>query len=489
MMKATLLALFGSLLVSSCGGGSGGGIQCDESSNCNQHPGGSCDVNPATGNKWCSYPDPDCASGRRWSDLDTGDGISGKCTAPSDIDASVDGSIADAGDDASSMPDAMRSDGGGPITTKLTASDGEAGDGFGVVGISGDTIVVGAPGDDDVAQNAGAAYIFVWNSTSSKWEPAPTPKVTADDGASGDGFGFAVAIDGGHLVVSNHPPSGGTPSAAYVFEQTIDGFWIQSKKLTSGNTYDTFGSSVAISGSTILVGAEGDDEAAAGAGAVYIFEREAGVWQPGPTPKLIAPDAAMSRSFGRSVAIDGTHAAVGSPGTENTATYLYEKNTTDSTWAAAATARISGSSGHYYGGAVDLDGDDLVIASNDIATSDVLHLYRRNTSTGQWLAATVPSFTPSDGQHSDAFGTSVALDGSQLVAGSPGNDQAGADAGAVYFLTDSGSGSWGPSTTPKVTAFDPAAADQFGLHVAADGGRVVVGSPGDTSGAGAIYVY
>lgn len=54
-------------------------VQCNLASDCDQFAAGSCDPNPATGSRWCSYPDPGCASGRRWTTSDTGDGIGGTC--------------------------------------------------------------------------------------------------------------------------------------------------------------------------------------------------------------------------------------------------------------------------------------------------------------------------------------------------------------------------------------------------------------------------
>jgi hypothetical protein len=85
---------------------------------------------------------------------------------------------------------------------KLTASDGAAGDRFGIaVAISGDTVVVGANFDDSPNVDQGSAYVFV--KPGGGWTGALTEseKLTASDGAAGDDFGFSVAISGDTLVV------------------------------------------------------------------------------------------------------------------------------------------------------------------------------------------------------------------------------------------------------------------------------------------------
>ena len=100
-----------------------------------------------------------------------------------------------------------------------------------------------------------------------------------------------------------HPEDGGALSPL-----TIDPF-IQLAKLIAG---DAFGTSVAISGDTVLVGASGAVTLAGSSGAAYVFERDrggAGAW--GEAAKLTAGDAAALDSFGSSVAVSGDTALVG----------------------------------------------------------------------------------------------------------------------------------------------------------------------------------
>jgi len=175
---------------------------------------------------------------------------------------------------------------------KLTASDGAAEDRFGEsVTIAGDTIVVGAPGDDENGTGSGTAYIFTRTGTS--W--TEQAKLTASDGAAADVFGNSVAIDGDSMVVGAHldDVNGITNSgSAYVFLRTGT-TWTEQAKLTAsdGAAADRFGESVAIAGDTIVVGAHVDDDNGTGSGSGYIFTRTGTAWT--EQAKLTASDGAM----------------------------------------------------------------------------------------------------------------------------------------------------------------------------------------------------
>ena len=143
---------------------------------------------------------------------------------------------------------------------KLAVLDGAYNDAFGrSVAVSGDTIIVGSPGDD---VSTGSAHVFIWNSTT--WNQQQ--KLTASDGSRGDYFGTSVSISGDHAVV------GAVIGKAYVFSRS-NAIWTEQSKLVSSNTTsgDWFGSSVAIDNETAVVGAYLDSEARQQAGSVYVF--------------------------------------------------------------------------------------------------------------------------------------------------------------------------------------------------------------------------
>ena len=192
----------------------------------------------------------------------------------------------------------------------LKASNSGMLDGFGAaVAISGDTIVVGAPGEDSAATgvngdeldntegSSGAVYVFV--RSGNQWSQQAYLK--ASNTEDSDQFGLSVGISGETVVVGAEMEDGGAggingddtdnnmsvAGAAYVFVRS-KGKWSQQAYLKASNAdfYDEFGCSVAISGDTAVVGARGEDSSAdrpitegsslandfQNAGAAYVFE-------------------------------------------------------------------------------------------------------------------------------------------------------------------------------------------------------------------------
>ncbi len=194
--------------------------------------------------------------------------------------------------------------------TKLTASDGVAGDRFGEsVGISGDTAVVGAY-DPESTVNSGSAYVFVRGAA---WETQQARLATAN-GTPDDRFGLAVAIDGDSVVVGayNDSTRGIAAGAAYVFRRSGTA-WLEEAKLMAddGQPGDRFGVSVSISGDCVVVGACGVGDLGSRSGAAYVFRRSGTSWA--QEMKLPAADGAVDDAFGRSVAVWGDRCVVGAP--------------------------------------------------------------------------------------------------------------------------------------------------------------------------------
>jgi hypothetical protein len=113
-------------------------------------------------------------------------------------------------------------------TARLTASDGVKNDGFGAVGISGSTVVVGAP-FANIGSNyqQGAAYVFV--KPPKGWENMnETAKLTASDGAAYDDFGWTASVSA-RTVAVGAPFSNQATGSAYVFVEPKDGWKTTSK--------------------------------------------------------------------------------------------------------------------------------------------------------------------------------------------------------------------------------------------------------------------
>jgi FG-GAP repeat len=146
---------------------------------------------------------------------------------------------------------------------ELVGADTVAGDGFGVsVAISGETVAVGS---GLAASDAGRGYLFTKGTTG--WHQAA--ELVGPGTIAGDDFGDSVAVSGSAVVVGTFAHTAGA-AGAYLFIKTPTG-WSQSTDLAGSDTSsdDEFGYSVAVSGTTIAVGAYGHDS---GVGRVYVFE-------------------------------------------------------------------------------------------------------------------------------------------------------------------------------------------------------------------------
>jgi hypothetical protein len=200
------------------------------------------------------------------------------------------------------------------LQQKLTAADGLQGDSLGYsVALSGDTALVGATYDDTAAgDGAGSAYVFV--RSGSTW--TQQQRLAAADGAPGDSFGFSVALSGETALVGAGLAQAGTVNdagAAYAFVRSGTA-WTQQQKLVAADAAPSslLGNAVALAGDTALAGAYLDDNVGgAQAGSAYVFARAAGAWS--QQRRLVASDAATSDTFGSAVALSGDTALVGAP--------------------------------------------------------------------------------------------------------------------------------------------------------------------------------
>ena len=317
---------------------------------------------------------------------------------------------------------------------KLTASDGAAGDKFGQsVAIDGDTLVVGASG------GKGSAYVFIkpsvggWATTSSY-----VAKLTASDGAAGDDFGFSVAIDSDIIVVGAYQDDNGS---AYVFDKPGGG-WndnTETAKLTAeGGQSVNFGYSVAISGDTVVVGANWAGSGPSfGQGAAYVFVEPGGGWATTSTydAKLTASDAVDGEEehLGISVAISGDTVVVGA------------------------------------------DHDDIGSKTRQGSA------YVFVKPAGGWndMTETAKLTTSAEAFWDLMFGTSVAISGDTIVVGAPGYS---ASRGSAYIYNKPGGG-WATTDTytARLTAAGGTGPDEFGESVAINGDKIVVGAYQDDS--------
>jgi hypothetical protein len=397
---------------------------------------------------------------------------------------------------------------------RLTASDSADGDLFGYsVSADGDTVVVGAPGDDT---RQGAAYVFNRNRDGADaWGQAI--KLTASDGAVGDALGQSVSISGDVIVVG--APSNASQGAAYIFMRNYDpdnpgpplaDNWGEVAKLTAsdGMAADNFGHSVSISGDTAVVGAMGDD---ASQGAAYIFMRNYDPDNPG-TPladnwgevaKLTASDGTAVDNFGHSVSISGDTVVVGAVGddTFQGSAYVFERNHDPSNpgtpladnWG-QVTKLVSddGAARSLFGWSVSISDDTVVSGAWGAgAFQGAAYVFERNydpSNPATPLAdnwGQVARLLAEDGSTNDNFGQSVCVRGDTVIAGAPGDDTRGS---AYRFeRNQGGADAWGQMD--KIAASADAAWSYFGYSVVFTGRHSVIGAWGDYEGRGAVHVF
>ena len=397
----------------------------------------------------------------------------------------------------------------------VKASNTGEGDFFGSsVAVSGDTVVVGAQNEasnatgvdgdqsDNSAFAAGAAYVFVRNGTT--WSQQAYLK--ASNTEANDYFGVSVAVSGDTVVVgaydeaSNATGVNGNQAdnsahqagAAYVFVRNGT-TWSQQAYLKASNTdaVDEFGTSVAVSGDTVVVGARyessdakgvnGDqtDNTACKSGAAYVFVRNGATWSQQAYLKAsnteVKSRCGMTNAeFGSAVAISGDTVVVGA---------LYEDS------------GATGVDGDQDDHSAPLAGAAYVFARNGITWSQQAYLKASNTDAG------------------DDFGFSVAVSGGTVVVGTwqesssatgingDQNDNSAVQSGAAYVFVRNGV-TWTQQAYLKASNTD--AGDNFGWSVAVSGDTVVVGASAESSkatgingdqtddsafGAGAAYVF
>lgn len=364
---------------------------------------------------------------------------------------------------------------------KLTAAQGAAGDRFGVsVEISGETVVVGTKRDQ------GAAYVFTRSGAT--W--TQQQQLTPSNGATGDEFGASVAINVDTILVSatGRPVSGAdNQGAVYVFTRS-GGVWSEQQILTAsdGAVGDRFGSDVTISGNTAIVGAYLDDIGANNdQGSAYIFTRSGSVWT--QQAKLLAADGAAGDHFGSSVALGGSTAVVGAPDNDfpgvlsdiySDAGSAYVFTGGGATWTQQAQLSQDNVGGIFgdgarFGGSAAISGETVLVGIHGADNEDGLAGVYVRADANWSLQAFLADDEDSSG---DDFGYSVAIDGDTAVVGAPFDDLgASREQGSAYvFVRSAATNTW--AFQAKLTASDGAPGIAFGSDVAISGNTIVVGT-------------
>ena len=377
---------------------------------------------------------------------------------------------------------------------KLTASDAAVEDWFGFkVAVEGDTLVVGAPiRTFNSTTQVGATYIF--EKSGSSW--LQRAKLTASDDFPGNRFGFSVTVHGDTIAVGANALSTGDPGSVYVYEDTsVAGDWssFTETKLTAsdGSSDDRFGTSVHLSGDTLVVGAWLDDDGFFNSGSAYVFQRIGMFWT--EQAKLTASDPAILNGFGRSVSVSGDTVAVGAGFADHSglidagAVYVYQDTSVAGHWSSFTETKLTTSDAatndFLAGFSLAMDGDTIAVGATGAGSRRSLipgsaYIFHRVGATWTEQAKVLAS----DGQDGDDdLGTSVAIEGDNLVVGAQFSDVGG----AAYLFQRHGS-NWIELTKLTPTELPSAS---FGASCDVSGNVIVIGAFFDDSQAGSAFVF
>jgi hypothetical protein len=370
------------------------------------------------------------------------------------------------------------------------------------VAVDGDTMVVGAPfqskylppPDDSYVDQSGVAYVYTNNGGT--WGPDPSAVLTADDAVADDNFGTSVAIHGGTILVGapGHAVMGGTPPASqdragavYVFTSS-GSTWAQAAELTEADASTVSGFSGVATGDQF-----GFSVAIDSSGTTFVT----GANQcPGATD---IKTASLSPQALNNCGPNGNGTGTG-PGK------AYVFTGSGSTWTAQAqldnssdsTSRDGDDFGYTASITTDSSGTEVIALGSHgnglygdgspNADNGAVYLFTSSDGT-TWTQAV--KLLPSDSQAADYFGRSVSLSGDTLLVGSVRYQGTPSSSGAAYVFD--GSNGWNaPTPVKELFPDDPATNKYFGFYVALDGDIAVIGSlDQDTAdgGAGSVYVF
>jgi antitoxin component YwqK of YwqJK toxin-antitoxin module len=282
------------------------------------------------------------------------------------------------------------------------------------VAVGPSRIVVGAPLEDSTATDSGTAFVYDINGT-------PIIQIKASDPGASDRFGSSVAVSSNTIVVGSpfDDDAGANSGSAYIYNTS--GNLISKITASDGAAGDVYGSSLSIGSGRLIIGAPGDDS---NKGSAYIYTISGNL-----ISKITASDAANNDLYGTSVAAGSGRIVVGAPGDDSNKGSVYIYNTSGN------------------------------------------------------LISKITAF---DGAAGDQFGYSVSVGSGRIVVGAYLDDDNGSDSGSAYIYDLNG------NFIRKIIGIDTSANDLYGFSVAVGSGRIIVGAPSDRFGtliSGSAYIY
>ncbi len=324
---------------------------------------------------------------------------------------------------------------------------------------------------------------------------AESAKLRASDGEANNYFGYVVATDGARAIVGAYGDDdrGANAGAAYVFAQT-NHKWKEEAKLIplQARPNEQVGMAVAIEGDFAWVGSRGDIEAGPQTGSAYVFRRFSDGWV--QVGRFRSVNSDFDDQYGLSIAAGGNWAAVGAYGDPQRghdagSVYLYKLE--NDVWQFSEQLYAPrGGAADYFGYSVDISGDRLIVGAfgdDDRGNrAGAAYIFRRVADA--WEPEI--KLTARDGGKHNLFGHSVALSGKLALVGAHGNHSLGRFSGAAYLFVRSQRG-W--VMRQKLEAPDRRANKYFGFSVDISPKRILIGARGDSHDrilqAGAAYTF
>lgn len=286
------------------------------------------------------------------------------------------------------------------------------------VDIDGTYAIIGDPGDSEVDDLGGAAYIFE-RGAGGGWTEAARLRPSAVGNRTR--FGTSVSISGDYAIAGSNEDGTGSPIGAHIYER-ISGTWTEVAQVKVG--FDI--RSVSISGTFAALSTDGSG--------VFIFERVGGTWTE------VATIADLGGTFGWSCALDNGRLIVSnylddSTATDSGAAYVYEHDGAGN-WPNVATLKASDAgAGDNFGYSVAISGSLAIVGAyrddNEGTDSGSAYLFDRDGG-GTW--SELGRIWASDGAAGDEFGISVAISGTYSIVGAHRDDDLGSNSGSAYIF-------------------------------------------------------
>ena len=370
------------------------------------------------------------------------------------------------------------------------------------VAVSGNTVVVGAPGGSDGQGNFAPGAVYVYVKPASGWgNMTQVAELTPSDTSGVDGFGISVAISGNTIAVNGDKPE------IYVFVEPKGG-WVNMTE-TAILSVSPIGlgpclcGQVAVDGDTIAVGSPLDG--LGNFGSIEVYAKPSSGWRSTSQPNatLVEADAQYEDQSFTSIAMSGdTIVGIGLQigSTAEYFVYLFVKPATgwNGDYTQEATLRSTQAGNYFRGGNVSISGNTVVAGSN----SPNLTFFPPSfvdvwvePATGWTDMTETAQLSDGTTTFADGFGTSTAIVGNSVVVGTPSALDIKTGRfyrGAAYVFTKP-AGGWQTTATPnaRLVNSDWTDNDGFGSSVAMSGGTVVIGAPFGPNGqdAGEAYVF